>query len=166
MALGSSIANSQQRVAIIGSPPLLDGNWRTQGTRKQLRTTEIGPSFFFMMYISFAVKIHRSTITTVARPQLTGSVEPVTRAKQYYITGYIQWHYAIYRSTDCTFLFFLFVSLFFPLKPACFIDYENPLHKCAKMTRQINAPEWPAKISCRDNLPDSPGRITRRIYSP
>jgi hypothetical protein len=90
VALGSSIANSQQRVAIIGSPPLLDGNWRTQGTRKQLRTTEIGPSFFFMMYISFAVKIHRSTITTVARPQLTGSVEPVTRAKQYYITGYIQ----------------------------------------------------------------------------
>jgi hypothetical protein len=47
-------------------PVLLDGNWRTQGTRKQLRTTEIGPSFFFMMYISFAVKIHRSTITTVA----------------------------------------------------------------------------------------------------
>jgi hypothetical protein len=46
-----------------------------------LRTTEIGPSFFFMMYILFAVKIHRSTITTVATPQLTGSVEPVTRAK-------------------------------------------------------------------------------------
>jgi hypothetical protein len=69
---GSSIANPQQRVAIIGSPPLLDGNWLTQGTRKQLRTTEIGPSFSFMMFISFAVKIHRSTITTVARPQLTG----------------------------------------------------------------------------------------------
>jgi hypothetical protein len=68
-------------VAIIGSPPLLDENWRTQGTRKQLRTTEIGPSFFFMMFFSFAVKIHRSTITTVARPQLTGSEEPVTRAK-------------------------------------------------------------------------------------
>jgi hypothetical protein len=43
-----------------------------------------------MMFISFAVKIHRSTITTVARPQLTGSGEPVTRAKQHYITGYIQ----------------------------------------------------------------------------
>jgi hypothetical protein len=78
---GSSIANPQQRVAIVGSTPLLDGNWRTQGTRKQLRTTEIGPSFFFMMYISFAVKIHRSTITTVARPQLAGSREPVTKAK-------------------------------------------------------------------------------------
>jgi hypothetical protein len=78
---GSSIAHPQQRVAIVGSPSLLDGNWRTQGTRKQLRTTEIGPNFFFMMYISFAVKIHRSTITTVARPQLTGSAEPVTRAK-------------------------------------------------------------------------------------
>jgi hypothetical protein len=59
----------------------VDGNWRTQGTQKQLRTTEIGPSFFFMMYISFAVKIHRSTITTVAKPQLTGSAEPVMRAK-------------------------------------------------------------------------------------
>jgi hypothetical protein len=46
-----------------------------------LRTTEIGPSFFFMMYISFAVKIHRSTLTTVARPQLAGSREPVTKAK-------------------------------------------------------------------------------------
>jgi hypothetical protein len=78
---GSSIMNLQQREAIIGSPPLLEENWRTQGTRKQLRTTEIGPSFFIMMFISFAVKIHRSTITTVARPQLTGSGEPVTRAK-------------------------------------------------------------------------------------
>jgi hypothetical protein len=66
VAGGSSFANLQQRVAKIGSPPLLDENWRTQGTRKQLRTTEIGPSFFFMMFISFAVKIHRSTITTVA----------------------------------------------------------------------------------------------------
>ncbi len=68
---GSSYANLQQRVAIIGSLPLLDENWCTQGTQKQLRTTEIGPSLFFMMFISFAVKIHRSTITTVARPQLT-----------------------------------------------------------------------------------------------
>jgi hypothetical protein len=57
---GSSIVNSQQRVAIIGSPPLLDGNWRMQGTRKQSRATEIGPSFFFMMYISFAAKIHNN----------------------------------------------------------------------------------------------------------
>jgi hypothetical protein len=31
-----------------------------------------------MMYILFAV---RSTITTVARPQFAGSVEPATRAK-------------------------------------------------------------------------------------
>jgi hypothetical protein len=68
-------------VAIIGSLPLLDGIWQTQGTRKQSRTTEIGPCFFFMMFISFAAKIHRSTITMVARPQLTGSGEPVTRAK-------------------------------------------------------------------------------------
>jgi len=52
------------------------------------------------------------------------------------------------------------------LKFACFIDCENPPNKCAKMTRQINAPKWPAKISCHENLPDSPARIIRRIYSP
>jgi hypothetical protein len=34
-----------------------------------------------MMYISHAVKIHRSTITTVARPQLAGSREPAKKAK-------------------------------------------------------------------------------------
>ncbi len=57
--------------------------------------------------------------------------------------------------------FFLFLSF------AClFLDYENPLNECTKMTRQINAPKWPAKISCRGNLPDLPARITRRIYSP
>ncbi len=147
---GSSTVNSQQRVAIIGSLPLLDGNWWTQGTRKQSRTTEIGPSFFIMMYISFAAKIHRSTITTVARPQLAGSVTPVTRAKQHYITGCIQWHYAAYRSTDYTFLFLFF---FFALEFACLIDWENPPNKCAKMIRQINAPKWPAKIFCHGNLP-------------
>ena len=38
-----------------------------------------------------------------------------------------------------------------------FIACENPPNKCAKMTRQI---------SCRENLPDSPARITRRIYLP
>jgi hypothetical protein len=52
-----------------------------QGTRKQSRTTEIGPRFFFMMYILFSAKIHRSTTTTVARPQLAGSREPATKAK-------------------------------------------------------------------------------------
>ncbi len=31
-ARGSSIMNPQQQVAMIGFPPLLDGNWRTQGT--------------------------------------------------------------------------------------------------------------------------------------
>jgi hypothetical protein len=60
------------------------------GNTRTVENTEIGPSFFFMMYISFAVKIHISTITTVARPQLTGSAEPVTRAKQHYNTGYVQ----------------------------------------------------------------------------
>ncbi len=100
-----------------------------------------------MMYISFPGKIHRSTITTVARPQLAGSVEPATRAKQHYITGYIQWHYAIYRFTD----FFSFLEF------AWFINVK---------TCQINAPKWPAKISCRENLLDSPARIIHWICSP
>jgi hypothetical protein len=63
---------------------------RKEHENSREQQTEIGPSIFFMMYISFAAMIHRSTITTVARPQLAGSVEPVTRAKQHYITGYIQ----------------------------------------------------------------------------
>jgi hypothetical protein len=29
--------------------------------------------------------------------------------------------------------------------------------------RQINVPKWPAKISCREKLPDSSARIIRRI---
>jgi hypothetical protein len=33
------------------------------------------------VYYHWQSRIHRSTITTVARPQLTGSEEPVTRAK-------------------------------------------------------------------------------------
>jgi hypothetical protein len=32
---GSSIVNLQQQVAKIGSLPLLDENWHTQGTQKQ-----------------------------------------------------------------------------------------------------------------------------------
>ncbi len=60
------------------------------------------------------------------------------------------------------FLFFFFPSLWSLLVSLLW----KPANKCAKMTRQINAPKWPAKISCRGNLPDSPARITRRIYSP
>jgi hypothetical protein len=54
--------------------------WKLADAKNTSRTTEIGPSFF-MMYISFAAQIHRSTITTVARPQLAGSREPATKAK-------------------------------------------------------------------------------------
>ncbi len=44
---------------------------------KQWRTTVTESSFFFMMiYYQSQSRIHRSTITTVARPQLTGSEEP------------------------------------------------------------------------------------------
>ncbi len=63
-------------------------------------------------------------------------------------------HDAIYRSTHCTFLFFLFSILW------------SLLVSLTVKTRQINAPKWPPKISCCGNLPDSPARITRRIYSP
>jgi hypothetical protein len=101
-----------------------------------------------MMYIFIRSKIHRSTITTVARPQFAGSVEPATRAKQHYITGYIQWHYAIYRFTDCTFLFlFLLCSTAY-----FFIACENPPNKCAKMTRQNILP-WKTAGFIRENNP-------------
>ncbi len=118
-----------------------------------------------MMYISFAVKIHRSTITTVARPQLTGSVEPVESKTTLYYWLYtmklsnlqIYWLYT---------LFFLLICLFFALKLACSSDYENPPNEYAKMIRKINVPKWPAKISCLGNLPDLSTRIIRRIYSP
>jgi hypothetical protein len=62
-------------------------NWLPAGKLADARNTKtvknnrIGSSFFFMMYISFAAKIHRSTITTVARQQLAGSREPATKAK-------------------------------------------------------------------------------------
>ncbi len=51
--------------------------------------------------------------------------------------------------------------IFFPFLP-CLTACFSLLVKI----RQINAPKWPAKISCRKNLPDSPARITCRIYLP
>ncbi len=114
-----------------------------------------------MMYIFIRSKIHRSTITMVARPQFAGSVEPATRANNIILLATIKWHYAIYRFTDYIFLFFFFLCSI-----AClFHCLWKPANKCAKKTRQMNAPKWP-KISCRENLPDSPTRITRPIYLP
>ncbi len=46
------------------------------------------------------------------------------------------------------FFFFLFASLFFALKPACFIDYENPPNKCAKITCQNDPPRYLAMETC------------------
>ena len=102
---------------------------------------------------------HRSTITTVARPQLAGSVEPATRAKQHYITGYIQWHYAVYRFTDCTFLFSflpLLNSLLFHClwKPPNKCAQNDPPNKCAKMTRQNILPWRSAGFTRGNNLPN------------
>ena len=63
-------------------PAPLGCNSANAGNTKQWRTTVTESSFFFMMiYYQSQSRIHRSTITTVARPQLTGSGEPVTRAK-------------------------------------------------------------------------------------
>ena len=55
--------------------------------------------------------------------------------------------------------FFSFFLLLFSL-------LWNLLVSLTMKTRQINAPKWPAKISCYGNLLVSPARITRRIYSP
>ncbi len=74
------------------------------------------------------------------------------RAKQHYITGYIQWHYAIYRFSHYTFLF-SFSSLAQQL--AC----ENPPNKCAKMTRQIILP-WKSAGFTRENNP--PNLLARK----
>ena len=41
-ASGSSLANHQQRVAIIGSPPPLDVTWRTQGTQNSREQQRLG----------------------------------------------------------------------------------------------------------------------------
>jgi hypothetical protein len=79
-ASGSSLANLQQRVAIIGSPPLLDVIWRTQGTQNS-NNRDWAELLLHDVYYHSQSRIHRSTKTTVARPQLTGSEEPATRAK-------------------------------------------------------------------------------------
>jgi hypothetical protein len=52
------------------------------------------------------------------------------------------------------FFSFLFASLFFALKPACFIGHENPPNKSAKMTRQNILPWQPAGFTCENNLPN------------
>ncbi len=44
-----------------------------------------------------------------------------------------------------------FSFLFFALKLACFIDYENPPNKCAKMTRQKK--KKCAKMTSQINAP-------------
>ncbi len=110
-----------------------------------------------MMFISFAVKIHRSTITTVARPQLTGSGEPVTRAKQHYITGYIQWSLCNLQVYWLYISFLIFALLFF---------LWNPLVSLTMKTRQINAPKWSAKMTRQNVLSWQPAGFTRENNPP
>ncbi len=55
-AFGSSLANLQQRVAIIGSPPLLDVTWRTQGTQNSREQQRLGRASFSWCLLSSAVK--------------------------------------------------------------------------------------------------------------
>ncbi len=63
---GSSLANLQQRVAIIGSPPLLDVIWRTQGTRNIKNNRDWAELLLHDVYYHSQSRIHRSTLTTVA----------------------------------------------------------------------------------------------------
>ena len=47
-----------------------------------------------------------------------------------------------------------------------FLALKNPLNKCANLTRQIDPPSRPAKMSCHGNTPNSPANITRQIHMP
>ena len=58
-----------------------------------------------------------------------------------------------------------FASLFFA-QQLVFHCLWNPPNKCAKLTRQMDPPRWPAKKSCHENLPNPPARMTRQIYLP
>ncbi len=70
----------------------------------------------------------------------------------------------IMQSTDSLIIHFF---TFLPLLNSLFFQcLWNPRNKCAKLTRQINPPKWSAKMSCHENLPDPPARMTRRIYLP
>ncbi len=44
--------------------------------------------------------------------------------------------------------FFSFLCFFLLLKPACFIAYENPPNKSAKMTRQNDPPKYLVMATC------------------
>ncbi len=53
----SHIIDLRQRVAIIGSPPLLDVTWRTQGTQNSREQQRLGKkASFSWCWLSFAVK--------------------------------------------------------------------------------------------------------------
>ncbi len=59
-------------------------------------------------------------------------------------------YYWLYTMSTMQFTDLLIVHfLFFSLKLACFINCENPPNKCAKMTRQINAPKYLAVATCQ-----------------
>jgi hypothetical protein len=62
------------------------------------------------------------------------------------------WLYTMFtmQFTDLLIVHF-FSFLFFALKLACFIDYENPPNKCAKMTRQKK--KKCAKMTSQINAP-------------
>ncbi len=87
-----SLVNLRQRVAKDYFPPPLDVTRRTQGTQnsgEQQSMNRASSSWWFI--INRSQESTRSTKTTVARLLWTGSEEPAWRAKQHYITGYIQW---------------------------------------------------------------------------
>ena len=113
-------------------------------------------SFFFMMFISFAV---RST-----DPHNHGSKTTIcwfwwtcNESKQHYITGYIM--------TLCNLQihwYILFSFLVFSCSTACL----SLLMKPAKWMCQTDPPNKSAKMSCHGNMPDPSANMTRQIYLP
>jgi hypothetical protein len=43
---------------------------------------------------------------------------------------------------------------------------KNPLNKCANLTRQIDPPSRPSKMSCHGNTPNPHANMTRQIHEP
>ena len=99
-------------------------------------------------------------ITTVLRPQFAGSGEPAIKQ----ITLYYWLHndIAIYRFTIIHFILFYF----FLCSTAYFTLTLKSLNKCANLTRHIDPPSKPAKMSCRGDTPNPHANMTRPIHEP
>ncbi len=139
-ASSSSLANHQQRVAIICSPPPLDVTRRTQGTRNSKELQKLGRASSSWCLLSFAVKnpqIHNNhgCTTTINWFRRTCNESKITL--YYWLHSMI-----IMQFTDLLIThLFSFILFSFLLKPACFNGHKNPPNKCAKIIRQNDPPE-------------------------